>query len=66
MYKNNILKHKLSGELLRLVTLRDSNLNTYLVVDQKGNPIIKKQGWSVRPKEQQRLIKGFENLELYR
>ena len=65
MYQNNILKHRPSGELLRLVRLRKSNINTYIQVDLIGNPIIKKRSWSTRPNEQLRLIKGFDNLELY-
>jgi hypothetical protein len=63
MYQNNILKHKPSGEYLRLVKLRKSNINTFVVVDEKNNPIIKKQSWSRHPQEQLRLIKGFDNLE---
>jgi hypothetical protein len=63
MYQNNILKHKPSGEYLRLVKLRKSNINTFVVVDEKNNPIIKKQSWSTRPQEQLRIIKGFDNLE---
>lgn len=65
MYQNNILIHKLSGELLRLVRLRKSNVNTYIQVDSMGNPIIKKRSWSTRPDEQLRLIKAFDNLESY-
>ena len=63
MYQNNILIHRPSGELLRLVRLRKSNINTYIQVDSMGNPIIKKRSWSTRPDEQLRLIKGFHNLE---
>jgi hypothetical protein len=63
MYQNNILKHKPSGEYLRLVKLRKSNINTFVVVDKKNNPIIKKQSWSTHPQEQLRIIKGFDNLE---
>lgn len=65
MYQNNILIHRPSGELLRLVRLRKSNVNTYIQVDSMGNPIIKKRSWSTRPEEQLRLIKGFDNLESY-
>lgn len=63
MYSNNILRHKPSGELLRLVTLRKSNVNTYVVVDDIGEPIIEKRKWSIHPDQQLRLIKGFNNLE---
>lgn len=65
MYQNNILIHNTSGELLRLVRFRKSNVNTYIQVDTMGNAIVKKRSWSTRPKEQLRLIKGFDNLELY-
>lgn len=66
MHKNNILKHKSSGELLRLITIRESGINTYLQVDNNNKPIIKKRAWSVHPAEQTRLIKGFKKLELWK
>lgn len=62
MHQNNILRHNKSGELLRLIRLRKSNINTFVQVDKKGNPIIKKRKWSHVPTEQYRLISGFENL----
>ena len=65
MYQDNILKHKPSGQLLRLVTLRKSNVNTFVQVDESGAPIIKKRNWSTHPCEQLRLVKGFDNLEIY-
>ena len=64
MYQNNILRHKPSGELLRLVRLRKSNINTFIQVDSAGNPIVKKRSWSTRPEQQLRLIKGFDNIHL--
>lgn len=60
-----VYKHKISGEFLRLLTLRESNVNTYLQVDEDNEPIIKKRDWSTRPTEQRRIVKGFENLELW-
>ncbi len=64
MHNNDILiyKHKVSGEFLRLLKLRESNVNTYLQVDELNQPIILKRRWSTRPDEQRRLIKGFDNL----
>lgn len=65
MYQNNLLiyKHKISGEFLRLLKLRESNVNTYLQVDEFNQPIIKNRSLSVRPQEQRRIVKGFNNLE---
>lgn len=64
-FKNNILRHKPSGELLKLIKLRESNVNTYIQVDSKGRPIIKKRSWSAREDEQLRLVIGFNSLEVY-
>lgn len=66
MYQNNLLiyKHKVSGEFLRLLKKRESNVNTYLQVDENNEPIIIKRDWSVRPQEQIRIVKGFNNLTL--
>lgn len=60
---HNILRHKPSGEFLRLVKLRGNNINTFVVVDNTGEPIIKKRSWSTHPDEQLRIISGFSNLE---
>jgi hypothetical protein len=68
MHKNNILKlyrHIPSGEFLRLVKIRDSGVNTYLQVDCNNQPIIKKRCWSVHPTTQSRIVKGFDNMELW-
>ena len=62
MYQGDILKHKLSGELLRLVTERPSGVNTYIQVDAHGNPTAEKRHWSFRCENQLRIIKGYENL----
>ena len=62
MHKRDILKHKLSGELLRLVTERPSGVNTYIQVDTHGNPTFEKRHWSFRCENQLRIIKGYENL----
>jgi hypothetical protein len=56
-------RHKPSGEYLRLLKLRTSNINTYLQVDSNNKPIIEKRDWSVHPEEQKRKITGFEDLE---
>lgn len=55
--------HKPSGEYLRLLKLRASNINTYLQVDSNNKPIIEKRAWSVRPETQILIITGFEDLE---
>jgi hypothetical protein len=55
--------HKPSGEYLRLLKLRASNINTYLQVDSNNKPIIEKRDWSVRPETQILIITGFEDLE---
>ena len=62
MHKRDILKHKLSGELLRLVTERPSGVNTYIQVDTHGNPTFEKRPWSFRRENQLRTIKGCLNL----
>lgn len=62
MHKRDILKHKLSGELLRLATERPSGVNTYIQVDTHGNPTFEKRPWSFRRENQFRIIKGYENL----
>lgn len=61
-YQNNILRHKLSGELLRLVTKRASDVNTYIQVDASGTPTLERRPWSFRREYQLRVIKGYDNL----
>ena len=66
MHKDSLLKlyrHKSSGEFLRLIRLRDTNVNTYLEVDCNNEPIIKKR-WNGRIESQNRLVTGFDDLEL--
>jgi hypothetical protein len=63
MYQNDLLIHKPSGELLRLVKLRKSNINTFVVVDELGSKIIEKRNWSTHPDEQLRIINGFKDLK---
>ena len=66
MYKDNLLKmfkHKLSGEYVRLIILRPSNVNTFIQVDCNNIPIIIKRCWSVHPTSQRYLIKGFKNIK---
>jgi hypothetical protein len=55
--------HKPSGEYLRLLKHRTSNINTFLQVDSNNKPIIEKRAWSTHPEEQKRIITGFEELE---
>lgn len=62
--QNNILRHKLSGELLRLVTERPSGVNTYIQVDANGTPILERRPWSFRREYQLRVIKGYDNLTI--
>ena len=58
-----IFKHKPSGIFCRLVKQRETDINTYLEVDELNNPIIKKRNWSSQPKnEQNYIISGFKNL----
>ncbi|MBT7493576.1 MAG: hypothetical protein HN704_18405 [Bacteroidetes bacterium] len=66
MHKDDLLNlymHNPSGEYVRLVVLRKSNVNTYLQVDINNEPIIKKREGSFHPETQNFIIKGFENLE---
>ena len=56
-----IYKHK-NGMFLKLIKKRESNVNTYIQVDEFGVPIIQKRNWSCRPEPQNRLVTGFENL----
>jgi|TARA_R110000744_G_C19124951_1_gene536395 hypothetical protein len=59
----NLYKHKPSGYYLRLVKFRGlSNVNTYLQVDSFNIPIVIKRKWSNHPREQHRLVTGFDNL----
>lgn len=59
-----LFKIKNKDEYLRLVTKRESDVNTYLEVDKNNKPIIEKRPWGFHPSEQQYIIKGFDNLEL--
>lgn len=69
MYKNNMLKHKPGGELLRLVKLRKSNSNTFVKVDRFGNPKIKimktsfeKQEYNKNYSNEDNVVEIFKNL----
>jgi hypothetical protein len=62
MLQCKLYKHKSSGEFLRLIKLRKSNVNTFLQVSEDNEPIIKSRSWSIRPTEQNRIVTGFENL----
>lgn len=64
MSVGNVFTHNTSGEILRLIKLRKSNINTFVQVDSNNNLIIKKVKWSVLQKSQLRLIRGFDNLEI--
>jgi len=61
---NSIYKHKISGEYLQLLKLRENNINTFLQVDEFGKPIIRKRNYSFHKTEQKRIINGFDNLKL--
>ena len=59
-----IYRHKITGHYLRLIRERASGLNTYLEVTENNEPILEKRCWSLRNKmPQERLIRGFDNLE---
>jgi hypothetical protein len=57
-----LFKHKLDGNYYRLVTQRESNVNTFLEVDELNIPIVKKREWSHHPQEQIAIMMGFKNL----
>ena len=46
----------INNEHLRLVKKRSSGVYTFLQVDSKNNPIVKKRSWSTRPEEQLRIF----------
>jgi len=60
-----VFKHVPSDYYFRLIRI-GFNVNTYLIVDENNNPIMKKCSWSTRPVEQHRLVTGFDNLELWK
>ena len=60
-----VYKH-ISGLLVELIKKRDSNKNTFRIVDEQCNPILKKSEYSNQMQEQHRIISGFNNLELYK
>ena len=60
-----IYKHKTAGYLLRLHIKRESEINTYIVVDKNNNPILKNNPYSFGYSEQRKIIKGFDNLEKF-
>ena len=66
MNLNYIFKHIPSGELLRLVKLRKSNINTFIIVNDSGVAEVDYRKWSTHPEEQPRLINGFNNLIEYK
>ena len=57
-----VFKHKLNGKYYRLVTQRESNVNTYVEVDKNNNIILKTGFWTDKEYEQDAIIRGFENL----
>ena len=59
----NIYKHKLNGNYYRLVLNRISNVNTYLLVDSKNTPILKKVSWCSHKEYVNAIIIGFNKLE---
>lgn len=55
-------KHKYKELYLKLIKTRESNINSFLEVDELGVPIVKKRNWSVRPQKQLILMIGFDKL----
>ena len=58
-----IYKHTETGEYLLLIKKRDSNFNTYQVVDKDGKPILKPFGNTRKLDQTRRIIKGFTKLQ---
>jgi hypothetical protein len=53
--------HK-SGIFLKLLKRRESNVNTFVIVDELGIPILKQSKYSANREEQRRIITGFKDL----
>lgn len=47
---------------VKLIRLRQSNINTFVEIDENFEPIKIKRKWSVRKETQEHSIKGFDNL----
>ena len=62
MNNMRVFRHKLNGKYYRLVTKRESNVNTYLEVD-KNNKVILRTGLLTNKKyRQDAIITGFDKL----
>jgi hypothetical protein len=59
-----LYKHKSNGKFYRLIKLKSTGLNTFLEVDEKNKPTVKKRPWTNIPREQTVLMRGFEKIEL--
>ena len=57
-----LYKHKHTGQFLRLIKKRKSDINTYLIVDEGNRPIILKVDYCTHPCKQIVLVRGFLNL----
>lgn len=60
---SNLYRHKVSGEYLRLLKKRKSNVNTFVQVDKNNKILLQKRTWTHKQDEQRIIIKGFDNLE---
>lgn len=56
-----LYKHS-SGKFLKTLRTQKSNVNTYVIVDELGIPILKKSLYSAKLMEQHRIVTGFKNL----
>ena len=61
--KMEIYKLKSGGDLLRLKTIRQSGINTYIKVGTDFCDISEKQDWQHKPQTVTLLIKGFSRIE---
>jgi hypothetical protein len=59
-----LYRNKSTGEYLKLYRVRESGINTYVQVDEKGNEVLIKRSWSVRKQKQLRLISDLRSLEI--
>ena len=57
-----VFKHKLDGKYYRLVTQRESNVNTYVEVDKENKIILRTGLWTSKEYEQDAVIRGFGKL----
>ena len=55
-----VFKHKLDGKYYRLVKQRESNVNTYVEVDNNNIVILRTGFWTDKEYEQDAIITGFD------